>query len=282
MAQKPMKGENRTIEQLREHYEIEKDLADRLRRASREERRSLYSSLYDEMYKRVPLHPQRTRKSSPQKTELVVSAKMKLIKHFLRKDITFLEVGPGDCAVSFEVAKFVRQVYAVDVCAEITKTSLTRPPNFQLVLSDGTSIPLPPNSVDVAYSDQLMEHLHPDDAPVQLENIYRALIPGGVYLCITPNRLNGPHDISVYFDEVATGFHLKEYTTLELSRLFRKVGFSRVRAYIWVKGRHVSLPPFPIVLFERLLEILPSALGKTIARMRPFELLLGIQLVGIK
>jgi len=141
---------------------------------------------------------------------------------------------------------------------------------------------LPPNSVDVAYSDQLMEKLHPDEAHVQLENIYRALIPGGVYLCITPNRLNGPHDIYVYFVEVATGFHLKEYTTLELSRLFRKVGFSRVRAYIWVKGRHVSLPPFPIVLFERLLEILPSALGKTIARMRPFELLLGIQLVGIK
>ena len=206
---------------------------------------------------------------------------MKFVKHFLRKDITFLEVGPGDCTLSFEVAKFVRQVYAVDVCAEITN-SLTRPPNYQLVLSDGTSIPLPPKSVDVAYSDQLMEHLHPDDAPVQLENIYRALVPGGVYLCITPNRLNGPHDISVYFDEVATGFHLKEYTTLELSRLFRKVGFSRVRVYIGGKGKYISLPPFPMFLFERLLEILPSALRKTIARMLPFGLLLGIRLVGIK
>jgi SAM-dependent methyltransferase len=281
MAQKPVTGETRTIEQLREHYEIEKDLADRLRRASREERRSLYSSLYDEMYRRVPLHPQRTRKSSPQKTELVVSEKIRLIKGFLRKDITFLEVGPGDCALSFEVAKSVRQVYAVDVCAEITN-SLTRPANFQLVLSDGTSIPLPPNSVDVAYSDQLMEHLHPDDASAQLENIYRALIPGGVYLCMTPNRLNGPHDISRYFDKVATGFHLKEYTTLELSRLFRRVGFSRVRVHVWAKGKCASLPPFPSVLLERLLEILPSALRRTIARKRPFESLLGIRLVGIK
>jgi predicted SAM-dependent methyltransferase len=35
-------------------------------------------------------------------------------------------------------------------------------------------------SVDLAYSNQLMEHLHPDDASEQLANVYRALKPGGV------------------------------------------------------------------------------------------------------
>ena len=39
-----------------------------------------------------------------------------------------------------------------------------------------------------------------------LANLYRALKPGAVYVCITPNRLSGPHDISLYFDSVATGF----------------------------------------------------------------------------
>ena len=71
-----------------------------------------------------------------------------------------------------------------------------------------------------------MEHLHPDDAVDQLKNIYNALVNGGKYICITPNRLTGPHDISKYFDNVATGFHLKEYTVTELSGLFREVGFS--------------------------------------------------------
>jgi hypothetical protein len=91
MGQKPMKGENRTKEQLREHYDIERELANRLRNASPQERRYLYSSLYDELFKQVPLHPLLTRKSSPQETELALSAHMRYIKPFLGKDITFLE-----------------------------------------------------------------------------------------------------------------------------------------------------------------------------------------------
>jgi predicted SAM-dependent methyltransferase len=51
-----------------------------------------------------------------------------------------------------------------------------------------------------------MEHLHPDDAFEQLKQIYTALTPGGLYICTTPNRLTGPHDVSKYFDETAAGF----------------------------------------------------------------------------
>jgi len=281
MPQKPKKSETRTMEQIRENYEIEKELADRLRNAPRQERRHLYSTLYDELYKRVPFNSQTTRKFSPEKIKKAVSKQIKFIKRFLGKDITFLEVGPGDCALSFEVAKFVKQVYAVDVSGEITK-SATQPGNFHLILSDGSSVPLPQNSVDVAYSNQLMEHLHPDDAFGQLENIYHVLIPGGVYICITPNRLSGPHDISKYFDEVATALHLKEYTISELSSLFRKVGFTRVRVYVGTKGKYIGLPAFPFIVFETLLEKLPYSLRKTIVRIFPFKLLMGIRLAGIK
>jgi SAM-dependent methyltransferase len=280
-VQKPLKGENRTIEQLRAHYEIERDLANRLRNASRQERRYLYSSLYDELYKRVPLHPQLTRKASPRETELAVSAQIQFIKPFLGKDIAFLEVGPGDCALSFEAAKSASKVYAVDVSDKITE-SVARPPNFHLILSDGSSIPLPPNSVNLAYSNHLIEHLHPDDTFEQLENIFQAMAPSGICICITPNRLSGPHDISRYFDQVATGFHLKEYSILELSSLFRKVGFSRVRIYIGVKGKYAGLPAFPIVLCETLLGMLPYALRKIIMRIQPFRLLNEIRMIGIK
>lgn len=282
MAAKPAKGENRTMEQLKEHYEIERELANRLRNASRQERRHCYSSLYDEMYRRVPSHPQLALRSSPAEKRLAVSRQMKFVKPFLGADTIFLEVGSGDCALSLEAAGFVRQVYAVDVSSEVTR-GLTRPPiNFHLVLSDGSSIPLPPNSVNVAYSNQQVEHLHPDDAFEQLDSIYRTLTPGGTYICITPNRLSGPHDISRYFDEVATGFHLKEYTTSELSSLFRRVGFSRVRAYIGGKGKHIRAPLVPIVLYEAFLERLPRVLRKAFVRILPLRLPLGIRLVGVK
>jgi SAM-dependent methyltransferase len=281
MAHKPMNDESRTMAQLREHYEIERGLADRLRSAPKEDRRTLYSSLYDEMYRRVPLHPQLTRKASPVEMKQAVEAEMAFLRPFVGKDITFLEVGPGDCALSVEVAGFAKQVYAVDVSDAITGGP-ARPANFQLVLSDGSSVPVPPGSVDVAYSNQLMEHLHPDDAFDQLENVFRALAPGGIYVCITPNRLGGPHDVSKYFDHVATGFHLKEYTVGELRGLFRRAGFSTTRTYVGAKGRYVVLPAFVITSVETILRTLPFAPRAAIARSVPFRLLLGIRLVGTK
>ena len=132
-----------------------------------------------------------------------------------------LEIGAGDCALSLALAAHARQVYAVEVSREIAHTE-DAPENFELLITDGRSIPVEPNSVDVAYSNQLMEHLHPDDALEQLNGILSALRPGGKYICFTPNRLLGPSDISQYFeDEVASGFHLREYSNRELRDLFK-------------------------------------------------------------
>jgi SAM-dependent methyltransferase len=276
-----MTAESRTPAQLREHYEIEKELAAKLRNASRQERRTLYSEVYNELFQRVPAHPQLTRKSSDRDTQRIVAYQMQFLKRFLKPDATFLEVGPGDCALSIEVAKHVKKVYAVDVSDEITK-GLSKPPNFQLILSDGCGIALPDNSVNVAYSHQLMEHLHPDDAFEQLQNIYNALAPGGVYICVTPNRLSGPHDISVYFDRLATGFHLKEYTIHELGDIFKKVGFSKVASYAVVRGLSTKFPRFALLMLESFLDAIPYAFSVKLARCLPCRILLGIRLVGSK
>ena len=281
MAQGKTKTSARTMEQRYEHYMVEKELADKLRAASQEERRSLYASLYDELYRRVPHHTQLTRKSSLEKSQADVALQLATLKPFLYKDCVYLEVGPGDCAVSLEVAKYVKQVYAVDVSNEITK-NLASPKNFKLVLSDGTSIPVSINTVNVAYSNQLMEHIHPEDAFEQLQNIYSVLAPGGVYICITPNRLSGPHDISRYFDSEASGFHLKEYMVLELSALFKKVGFSRIMVNIGVMGKYINMPIFLSVLSEKFLMLLPYKIRKFIASNLPVRKLIGIRLVGIK
>ena len=272
---------HRTRDEIKEHYEIEKELANRLRLASKSERRHLYSSLYNELYQRVPYHPQLTKKTSPQEQELATASQMEFIKPFLSKCITFLEIGPGDCALSLEVAKLVKQVYAVDVSDEITQQE-SFPPNFYLILSDGISIPLPSDSVDVVYSNQLMEHLHPEDAFEQVKNIYNVMIPGGIYICITPNRLDGPHDISKYFDEVATGFHLKEYTTFEIVSLFRKVGFSCVKVCIGGKGMYFNFPAFLIALYEKMLNNFPYSFRKMILGIPLFRVLLGTRFVAIK
>jgi len=69
-------------------------------------------------------------------------------------------------------------------------------------------------------------------------NLVRALAPGGIYLCVTPNRLYGPSDVSGYFYDIATGFHLREYSARELSRLFTEAGFARTHFYVSPHGWH--------------------------------------------
>ena len=280
--QEEMSGDIRTHERIYEHYLIEKELASRLRNASKQERRQLYSSLYNELFQRVPDHPQLTKKSSPLTTSLRIEPKVKFLASFLKNDMTFLEIGPGDCALSLELTKSVKQVYAVDVSDEITKISIP-PDNFKLILSDGSEIPVPQCSVDVAYSDQLMEHLHPDDAIEQLHNIYNALRPGGIYICITPNKLFGPTDVSRSFDKIATGFHLKEYTISELCTIFKKARFSKIRGYLGGRGIYVKCFIFPLVVCEMLLNILPHRFRQSkIFHSFPLRQFRSIKLVGYK
>jgi SAM-dependent methyltransferase len=274
--------DSRTPEQIREHYEVERALADRLRRAGREERRTLYRSLYDELFQRLPQHPMLTRKVSQADSDRHVEQQIKFLGRYLFDTAAFMEVGPGDCALSFAVARDVREVFAVDVSDEISRRA-TFPANLHLLLSDGCTIPLPSSSIDVAYSNQLMEHLHPDDALEQLHGIYDALVPGGMYVCITPNRLTGPHDISRDFDETATGFHLKEYTVSELRTLFDVAGFRRVHFYVGGRGHFQRCPEVVLRSCERWLGRLSPASAKRLGRRPPLRALVNVvRVVGTK
>ena len=272
------KKNSRSWLQLREHYEVEKELATKLRNAPKEERRSLYGPVYNELFHRIPHHPMLTRRVDDNATYSTVTAQMRLLKRFLRPESTFLEVGAGDCRLAFEVAKHVRNVYAIDVSSEITKNSRC-PKNFSLILSDGCHFPLPDNSVDIVYSNQVIEHLHPEDVLEQTQSVYRVLTDGGIYICITPNSLSGPHDVSRDFDSIATGFHLKEYMNSELDELFRSVGFSRIRNSVGIKGKFVVTSLRPAIWCEAVLRILPKALAKRLAGCFPIRSLLGIRLV---
>lgn len=277
----PKKLKKRTLKKLIEHYKIEKKLANRLRNSNSKERRYLYKIIYDELYRQISYHPQLTRKKEYKLRFIKAFRQMTLLKHFLKNEYTFLEIGPGDLSLSIEMARHVKKVYAIDVSEEITKNEIL-PENFQLIISDGVSIPIPDNNINLAYSKDLMEHVHPDDAFYQLHNIFKVLVHNGKYICITPNRLCGPHDISKYFDNVATGLHLKEYTITELNDLFKKVGFSKIRTYIGGKGIYLKFPLILLKILEKFLSMIPFSLRKNIANTLLFKALLGIIIIGIK
>lgn len=255
LARLPMKG-SRSAADIQQHYLIEIELADRLRAAPRDQRLGLYGQVYDELFQRVPDHPQLTRKVSARERARAVKIRMDGLRPFIAADTVFMEVGAGDGSFTIAMADHASHCYALDVSAEIL--SGVHHPHVETVLSDGCSVPVPANSVTLAYSNQVMEHIHPDDALEQLRNLYTAIAPGGSYVCLTPNRLNGPHDVSKYFDDIARGFHLKEYTLTELEQLFYGVGFRRVRAYVRVLGLNFRMPMRVLTGMESMLGRLPE------------------------
>lgn len=281
LRRQPPPSETRSAEQLYEQYVVEKELAARLMNASEAERGTLYSAVYEDLYRRIPHHSQLRNKVSADDQAKRIARQFSFLEPWLTPDTVFLEIGAGDCALSFAVAKKVAHVYGLDVSPAVTFNE-TKPENFTLVLSDGTSIPVPDGSITLAFSNQLMEHLHPKDALRQLQNIYRSLAPGGNYVCLTPNRLTGPHDISRYFDRTATGFHLKEYTCGELIELFRKVGFKSVHQCFRSRRSLVRGSDLLTRGVERSMENLPSGVSDRLARNKWVRGLLEIRLIATK
>lgn len=272
----------RSPERIRVHYELEKALANKLKSAPVHERSLIYGQVYDQLFREIYDHPQLTNKESVAVRSRAVAHQIRFLKRFISSDTAFMEIGAGDCALSCAIAPCVTTVYALDVSPEITKGVVFAKNARLLILQNGIDIPLEPAMVTLAYSYQLMEHLHPDDAIAQLQEVYRVLQPGGHYICVTPNRLTGPHDISYYFDDTATGFHLKEYTLTELESLFRSVGFTHLRFYAGGKGLHVRLPLFLVRISEKLVAFLGFAVRKKLCRNMVARAFFGITLVARK
>jgi SAM-dependent methyltransferase len=265
--------DSRSPERVRYHYEVERELSDRLRGASTEDRSQVYGEVYDELFHRVEDHPQLAIGLAEREGQ--ARSKLRFVARFLTKASSLMEVGAGDCVFSRLAAPLVRHAIAVDVSRVIT-TEMDGVANFELIISDGTNLPMESASVDVAFSDQLMEHLHPDDAAAQLREIARVLRPGGKYVCITPNRVTGPHDVSRSFDDHATGFHLREYSAHDLRRLFLDSGFAAVEFYAGGKGRYVRLPNSVAAISEVVFAKLPKQL-----RLRARDSMVAYALYGL-
>lgn len=248
---------------LRRHYEVERELADRLRAAPPAARPALYRTLYTELFARVPDHPQNVWKESAGQQAARTAEQLRMVAPFLTPDAVYLEVGAGDCGLTREVAKRVKFAHAVDVADLVTGD---RPANFDLRLTDGTALPVEDGRVTVAFSNMLVEHLHPDDFAAHLREVYRVLAPGGVYVCRTPHRFTGPQDVSQFFDREATGFHMKEYTFGELAARFRAAGFAGVGVRPRLKGRALPCPAWAMRAAEGVLGLFPYGPRKKLGR----------------
>lgn len=255
---------DRTPERLRHHFQVEKELAARLRHSTRAERTSLFKTLYGELFERVPDHPRLTRRDTPEASQRKVQSQLCLLLPYLKPDTAFLEFAPGDCRLAAAVAKRVRKVIGVDISDQRAEAE-TKPDNLELIVYDGYDLNLPDGSADVLFSYQFLEHLHPDDVDAHFKLARRLLKPGGVYVFDTPHRFSGPHDVSRHFGNSLQCFHFQEWTYREMRQLLLRHGFAQAAMYrrgkpmagSWVNGVHE--------LGERVVEHLPASLRTKVA-----------------
>lgn len=271
-------GDKRSAERLIAHYLTERHLADGLRRANKQERLAgAYNHVYDTLLTEIRDHPRTTVARAPKPDYAARQAKMML--RDLSADDVFLDLGGGDCAVALAVAPHVAKSIVVDVSDQLVPTEVTVP-NFKFVKNAGADIPLPDASVSFAYSNQVTEHLVKEDAQEQALELYRILKPGGRYLCRTPSAVTGPHDISMYFDDVARGTHMQEYTYASLRRLLTDAGFVRPRIIVAPRAYRLLTLPYAIArALEVILAAVPRSLHTHIARSKPARALLGITMM---
>ncbi len=217
----------RTPDQLRHHYEVEKELAARLRSSTREERTTLFKTLYTELFQRVPDHPRLTRRETAEASRSNIESQLRLLRtHFPETGPkpVLIEFAPGDCRLTGAATQWCSHVYGVDISDQRSPGEVF-PGNFELIVYDGYHLDLPDGCADLAFSYQFLEHLHPDDVDLHFELAHRLLKPGGVYVFDTPHRFSGPHDISRYFGDSLDCFHFQEWTYGEMRRLLKKHGF---------------------------------------------------------
>ncbi len=257
---------DRSYEQILNHYLVEKSIAEKLKASDRDGRKMVFSGMYDELFAKVPDHPRLTRRKSDEMSKRENRLKFRLINRFLKDNSTFVEFAPGDCRFAVEVAKKVRNVFGVDI-SDQRDPSTINPENFRLIVYDGYNLPeIKQNTIDIVFSYQLIEHLHPEDTQYHFELVRNILKPGGKYVFQTPHATSGPYDISMFFSDEPEGFHLKEWTYTEVKALVKNLGFSSFQTRFSSLGIDLRLPCFYFYILERILTNLPKRRVRKISK----------------
>jgi ubiquinone/menaquinone biosynthesis C-methylase UbiE len=271
-------GDKRSPERITAHYLIETRLADDLRASTKHDRENgAYNHLYDTLLTKVYDHPRWT--ASHDTSDDYLNRQIRMLRRELRPDDVFLDIGGGDCRIALSLAPDVAKSIVVDVSDQMVPKDI-KAANFEFVKNRCADVPVPDESVSFIYSNQVLEHIHPDDIDERMREIFRVLKPGGRYLCRTPNRFSGPHDISMYFDDVAHGTHMREYSYKSLCKLMRDSGFVRPRIIIAPRAYRLFDIPYAVArMTEMAFAAVPQSLHTQICRSRIGRSLLGITML---
>lgn len=221
-----------TEEMVLNHWELEKRFTGEILESSRQNRWEVTDRCYTELYSRLEWLNKYCNATDPLPEEKKFYRWSSLIG---KVPLSVYEIGSGKGELLSFLAKSGHRCKGTEITRERGRKHTLEDSNLSWGTSDGVHLKEfeEAESFDVVISNQVIEHLHPDDLGEHLANVRGILKEGGCYLLTTPHVYIGPGDISAVFKKERTmGMHLKEYTFREMREALKAAGFRKVSA-VW-------------------------------------------------
>jgi 2-polyprenyl-3-methyl-5-hydroxy-6-metoxy-1,4-benzoquinol methylase len=283
-----------TYEMIMWHWELERELRTKLLASNADNRWSVFENVYSQLFGQIYWL------NRDEKVEHSRTAYFQQWKDVIgQPPMRIYEIGSGQGGLIQYLADSEFDCRGTEITTERGQKWAVGGPNLSWGTSDGVHLDRfeLSNDYDVVISDQVIEHIHPDDIPDHLQGVYSILKPGGRYILSTPHAFTGPWDVSrVFCLEAPMGTHLKEYTYNELLTLIRSAGFKSVTSVFrlpiklqrWfktgLKARSSQMYMDYLCALENMISIAPTRwLRKTLSTAAGFALFArGIFLVAQK
>lgn len=225
------KEANITENDILEHWHLELELTKQLLESTTDNRWDVFEKCYTTLYTKLEWLNKFIDKHSPTPPEILFKDWAYLIGEAPKK---IYEVGSGRAEMISYLASLGHECKATEITRERGEKHVSaKLDNLDWGISDGVHFEKfeAPNTYDFVISNQVIEHMHPDDFPEHCKHVRSILKPEGKYIVCAPHPWHGPADISAVFKyDKAIGMHLKEYTNYEIYSHLKRAGFKKVTA----------------------------------------------------
>ena len=213
-------------ERSREQFEYERMLRERILSCTKDVRPDVCASAYADLFAAFPDHSVFV---SDEERIRIGKLNAGMVAPLLKAQSDVLEVGCGRGDVLLELARLGHRCTGTEPSVDMIELCSKE---VKVLRGFADRLEFPDASFDLVFSQQVVEHLHPDDVPSHFQEAFRVLRLDGVFAVETPNPTTGPQDISRGFTRTAQGLHLKEWSVGELLREFQRAGFRHVQGLL--------------------------------------------------